>query len=100
MLDSNDIQCIVVLRIFEAVDSCNSYHINHTEGQVRALCAVLNNGVPPEATGDIRSYLRSAQIPFNETIEGGWDIPNKWLLEKGFTLKDGERVSHPKFGKW
>lgn len=100
MLTKEEIQVLVVLRIFAALDSCNSYHANHVHGQIKALVAVLNGGEPIESEKAV-DYLDAAGIPTKPHPESkdGFVIPSDWLVERGCII-EGTRISHPNFKRW
>lgn len=101
MLTKEEIQVLIVKRLMAACDSCNSHHINHVEGQIRALLAVLNDGKKSPSDGDCRGVLTAAGVPWEPHPDdpAGWNVPNAWLEERGCKI-DGNRVSHPKLAEW
>lgn len=103
MLTKEETEVLLVLRILAAHDSCNSYHINHVEGQIRALTAVLTGGESPPTGSDTIVYLDAVGIPWGPHPDspdgGGWNIEEQWFLDRGCEFEDG-RITHPKFGSW
>lgn len=101
MLTHDEIQVLVVIRLMAACDSCNSRHINHVEGQLRGLLAVLNDGKKFDSDGDCRAVLDAAGIPWtpHPKDDKGWSVPNDWLAKRGCTI-EGNNVFHPKLMEW
>ena len=106
MLTEEQVKSLLVCRIEATAGSCNSYHINHCEGQIRALVAVLTGKPPPPHIGhDILGALDLVGVPYHK-LDGGqfaWDEP--WLLAYGFqTIKgatpEQDQIKHPFFILW
>lgn len=96
MLSKKEIRALIVIRLQAITDSCSSHHINHVEGQIRALCAVLNDGKAPPATGNAVDYLTAAGIPHSVYADGSCSYAEDWCYEHGIKLKENKLV-HPKF---
>jgi len=78
MLTEPQIKALLVARIIACTDSCNSFHINHVSGQIRALLAVLTDGSHPTTSSDTPTILRLAGIPFT-LDDDGWEVDDEWL---------------------
>lgn len=106
MLTADQVRALIVTRIVDTSDSCNSYHLGHVSGQLRALVAVLNDGTPAHAhcCDDLRDLLRAAQIPYRDLPGGEIDFLPEWLVEHGFEI-DGDpddpdsTIRHPVFSE-
>lgn len=97
MLDAEEIRSLILCRVIAALDSCNSHHINHCEGQIRALVAVLTGAVPPSFS-NMAEILDAAGIPY-ERREGNWiEYDDEWLSAHGFEVED-DSVTHPRFSE-
>jgi hypothetical protein len=101
MLTEGEVRVLIVKRLMAACDSCNSYHINHVEGQIRGLLAVLNDGKKFDSDGDCRRILEAAGIPWepHPKDENGWRVPDEWFAQHGATV-NGDDVDHPKLTEW
>lgn len=101
MLTEEQVKSLLVVRVMACLGSCNSHHINHCEGQIRALLAVLTGKRPPRVTDAVQT-LTLAGIPCRDDGEGGFVLDDDWLEAHGFTFTRGEDddVSHPDFPKW
>jgi hypothetical protein len=100
VLTKGEVQVLLVARIQAVLESCNSHHINHVEGQIKALLAVLNNGeIPDYDVEDVRSILDAAGIPHVKT-RTGWEVPEAWMEKHGATINEDGIVDHPKLGEW
>lgn len=106
MLDAEQVRALIVARIDSTAGSCNSYHIGHVMGQLRALVAVLNDGKPGPANSDddLRRILREAKIPFRDQPDNRIDFPPDWLIEHGFEISGdstdpNSKISHPVFSR-
>jgi hypothetical protein len=99
MLTEDEIRVLIVKRLMAACDSCNGHHINHVEGQIRALLAVLRGGKKVDLSGDCTQVLDAAGIPWQKNGKEGWSVSDKWLRARGCTGKDDE-VTHPKLMDW
>lgn len=95
MLSHDEIQVLLVHRVFAAIDSCNSHHINHVKGQISAILAILGDGKKPLFC-DAVDALRVGGVPVIDREDGGFDVPDEWLIERGCRIEDGA-VLHPKF---
>lgn len=106
MMDIEDVRALIVARI-QMVDQCNSHFLNHLEGQVRALVAVVTGEPPPSANGDIATYLRAAGIPHAIVKRGGdqaVDFDAAWLRAHGFTIHGADddpnaSIHHPRWSQ-
>jgi hypothetical protein len=100
-------ETLLVLRIEAGADSCNSHHINHVEGQIRGLAAILRNGETPPAHFhyDLTVILDWAGVPHTKDKDGiHWH--EDWLTQHGFKViphHTGDpnlaRIEHPTLGK-
>ena len=96
-MSPDDIRALIVARLQQS-DQCNSYFLNHLEGQIRALIAILLGGEPPPSgRGDLRVYLEAAQIPFSIVGEQ-IDFPDDWLRARGFSIR-GNTIHHPVYSR-
>ena len=95
MLTKEEIQVLIVHRLIAACDSCNSHHINRVEGQIEGLVAALNDGKICRSGGDVRTILKAADIPYEDTEDGGWDVGEEWMIERGCDVS-GSSIKHPR----
>lgn len=101
MLTREEIQALIVHRVFACCASCNSHHITTVIGQIRGLLAVLNDGetILGHEADFAWNVLEAAGVP--HTRDGnGWQVPDEWMLAAGFrpdSLAEGSTPSHPKF---
>lgn len=103
MLTEKQIKALVVLRIIACADSCGSNQISHIDGQIRALAAVLRDGVPPPAAfgGDTAKMLDYAGIPYYRNVDRTIGFPEEWLTEHGFIVDGDDFHYHDRnFGSW
>jgi hypothetical protein len=100
MLSRDEIQCLVFMRLLVCSESCNSFHINQVDGQIRALLCVLNDGKVIQPGGDARMVLDTAGIPWKPNGPTGWYVDDDWLRERGCKVDVYGIVSHPKLGAW
>jgi len=101
-MDKEELKAMLVARIYICCTSCNSYHINHVEGQIRALLSAVTDGASPMSLQHNRPalVLKEAGIPFTETKEGA-EIDEQWLKDHGFTNTSGKQTpNHPKYSHW
>lgn len=95
MLTQIEVEALLVLRMNASSGSCNSHHINHCGGQLRALTAVLK-GEPIHSRAMSAEILEYVGISF--TIDGDQVVFDPdWLDEHGFV---GNNLEHEKFGNW
>lgn len=96
MLNEKEIKALLLCRIEAVSDSCNSYHINHVSGQIRALISVITGEIPPitEDTADIFDILK---IPYETGDDGRLEVPDSWLLDHGFDAPKDKKIHHPRF---
>lgn len=99
MLTENEIRVLILHRVMAACDSCNGHFINHVEGQIRGLLAVLTDGKNIDMDDSIRHILDVAGIPWEDRADGGWNVPDEWCIANGCTVDDDE-IEHPKLAEW
>lgn len=106
MLTKEETEALLLVRILACAESCNSFHINHVSGQIRALASVLKDGESPPSFGDdIGEVLDWVGIPY--TRDGAYiHWHTEWLESRGFVVThdpDGDEtkdeIDHPKFKK-
>lgn len=98
MLSKNQIQILIVLKIFQAMQKQENYMLNNISGQIRAYVSVISKKNSP--TNDyIPQLLELAEIPFTEENQ---DIKfdKNWLEENGFDLSNPNDIKHPEFLNW
>ena len=94
MLTEKEIRALIVWRIARCSESCNSFHINHVDGQIRGLTAVLNNGVPIHSRATTMDVLDYIGVPY--TMDGDEVLfSDEWMQEHGFT---DDNMRHDTFG--
>jgi len=89
MLNQEQVQALIVCRLLATEGTCNSFHIGHVEGQLRALAAVLNDGQPaaPQCGHDLAEYLAEVGIPYTLDDKQNilWD--EQWMQDHCFTAE-------------
>lgn len=97
---ADDIRCLILLRLWHAYDTCNSGHLTHVEGQIRALLTCLNGEIEPPLSGQARDILDRAGIPWQPLGKEGFKLDDDWLRRHGFELDedDEEYLEHPRLG--
>jgi hypothetical protein len=103
MLTKKQIKALIVIRSIACTKSCNSHHINHVMGQVRALASVLK-GVEPPQFNTLMEAFDFCDISYGLNPNGTVGFPSKWLERHGFIVDekhaDGFRYKDPSFGSW
>ena len=96
MLTEEEVRSLLACRVQVCSKSCNRGTINHIDGQIRALLAVLN-GVPPPGVedGSTAEVFLAAGIPFTDDGERVLVDP-AWLAAHGFDLYV-DNLHHPRF---
>ena len=98
MLAKREVEALLVLRIKAASESCNSHHINHVDGQIRALTAVLK-GKPVHAKADVSEICKYVDIPCVTNEDDTIGFNDDWLRGHGFVIENDD-FHHPTFGQW
>lgn len=96
-MNKEEIKSLLLTRVAAWSDSCNSYHCNHVEGQIRALVSIINDGKVTPSGLDVSDILKLAKIPYTKN-EKGCSVDDEWLEAHGFT--DFQTYEHPKFSGW
>lgn len=103
MLSEEEIRNLIIHRVFAAANSCSSYHINHVEGQIKALLVVLTGKSPEDIdSSNCIAILQTAGVPV-VAKDGGWAIDTEWLEARGFDCGNGGMdvsISHPEIVGW
>ena len=96
-MDIEEVRSLIVARI-QCTNQSNRHYLNHLEGQIRALVAVITGEPPTNAHGDMPTYLRAAGIPFEvEGDEIGFD--ETWLRAHGFDIGKRGEINHPRWSR-
>jgi len=95
MLTQIEIEALLVLRMNASSESCNSHHINHCSGQIRALTAVLK-GEPIHSRAQTSEVCDYVGIP-HTTEDDQVVFDEEWLEDHGFV---GGDLQHEKFRSW
>lgn len=82
MLNVEEIKALIVCRIYKALDSGSSSHVNAVRQQIKALIAVLNDGAAPDVPDHVPDILDLIDVPYVE-YDDTLDIDPNWLAEHG-----------------
>lgn len=83
MLSKEKLRKLIYQRIKVCVESCNSYHQNHVQGQIRGMIAVLNDGKLPPVTEKTGDLYTAAGIPWTQIDNDTVCVPESWLEKHG-----------------
>ena len=109
MLNQKDLEALIVCRLLSTADSCNSHHINHVMGQLRALAAVLKDGERPPShfDYDLTILLDFCDIPHTIDEEHNIHWDREWMEDHGFIITpdpggdpDKDKIEHPLKRNW
>lgn len=98
MLSKNQIQILIVVKIFQAMKEKENYILNNLSGQIRAYVSIISNQ-PTPINDYLPKLLELAEIPFSEEKDDIKFDPN-WLKSSGFDISNPQNIYHPEFIHW
>ena len=95
LMTAEEIRALIVARMQDE-GTFGRINADRLEGELRALCAVLNGGNPPPLTDSLTPFLDAAQIPY--TMKGRLvDFDADWYRAHGFTIDEDDKIHHAVF---